>query len=67
MFAPRLPYGRRRQLLAATAFAAEPLPLKERWVYIPTNFAVVENVDKLESLLLERAHAAGYTHVMVTD
>ena len=52
--------------LAATAFAAEPLPLKERWVYIPTNFAVVENVDKLESLF-ERAHAAGYTHVMVTD
>ena len=52
--------------LAAAARAADTVDLKERWVYFPTNFAVVENVDKLAALF-ERAHASGYTHAFVTD
>ncbi len=52
--------------LAASASAAEELKLKERWIYFPTNFAVKENVDKLETLF-ERAGQSGYTHAFITD
>ncbi len=52
--------------LAAPAIAEEELKLKERWIYFPTNFQVVENVDKLESLF-QRAHQSGYTHAFVSD
>ncbi len=39
---------------------------KELWLYYPTNFAVDENVDKLEKIW-RRAAAAGYTHVLLGD
>ena len=42
------------------------LPAKERWIYIPTNFQVDENADKVIDLM-GRGAKAGYTHVFVID
>lgn len=39
---------------------------KERWVYLPANFQVDEEADRLIGLI-ERAAKAGYTHALVTD
>src|SRR5687768_13847125 len=49
-------------LLPANAGAAA----KERWVYVPTNFQVDTNADKIIALL-ERAAKASYTHALVAD
>lgn len=38
----------------------------ELWFYAAENLAVNERVDRLEAVL-RRAHAAGYTHVLISD
>ena len=43
-------------------FAAD----RELWLYCPTNLLVDENLTKLDALW-KRAHAAGYTHVLLAD
>jgi hypothetical protein len=48
---------------AASSFAEPP---RQLWVYCPTNLLVDANVDKLDHLW-QRAHAAGYTHVLLAD
>ena len=50
-------------ILAVTALGAEK---RELWLYKATNLLVDKNVDELATLL-ERAHAAGYTHMLLTD
>lgn len=50
-------------LLALPSPAAAPL---EQWVYVARNLWVDKNVDDLE-VLLKRAAAAGYTHVLLAD
>ena len=57
-----------RILIALLAFtvsatAAEKL---EKWIYKSTNLLVEKNVDELAALLT-RGHAAGYTHMLLTD
>src|SRR5581483_4469439 len=39
---------------------------RQLWVYCPTNLLVDANIDKLDALW-QRAHAAGYTHVLLAD
>lgn len=39
---------------------------KERWVYAPANYQVEAQADRIIALL-QRAKAAGYTHLLVTD
>lgn len=41
-------------------------PLKHRWVYVSTNLQVDASVPKVEAIL-RRAHAAGYTGVVLAD
>jgi hypothetical protein len=48
--------------LAAAATAGS----KERWVYIPANFQVDAEADRVIALL-DRAKTAGYTHAMLAD
>ncbi len=50
-------------VLATSAIAADK---RELWLYKATNLLVEKNVDELAALL-ERAHKAGYTHMMLTD
>jgi hypothetical protein len=50
-------------LTVATLTAAEP---RELWIYKATNLLVDKNVDELAGLL-EKAHAAGYTHMLLAD
>ena len=40
--------------------------LKKRWVYLPTNFQVPANVERLKGLL-DRAKSSGYTGALVAD
>src|SRR5262249_8089844 len=40
--------------------------LRDRWVYLPTNFQVSANVDKLKAIL-SRAKAAGYNGGVISD
>jgi hypothetical protein len=40
--------------------------LTKRWVYLPTNFQVTANVQKLKDLL-DRAKAAGYNGALIAD
>lgn len=49
--------------LCAPVFSAEKL---EKWLYKSTNMLVDKNVLELEQLL-ERGHAAGYTHMLLAD
>ena len=49
-------------LLTAFADAGE----KERWIYLPANFQVDAEADRVIGLL-ERAAKAGYTHALITD
>jgi len=51
-------------LLIASVTAAGPP--KERWIYVPTNFQVDANADKVIALL-ERGAKVGYTHMLVAD
>jgi len=46
--------------------SAHAQTFSERWVYLSTNFLVDKNVDEAVALL-DRAHKAGYTHVLVAD
>jgi hypothetical protein len=46
--------------------AAEPLDIRELWLYCPGNLLVDENIDRLEGIW-RRAAAAGYTHVLLGD
>jgi hypothetical protein len=46
--------------------AAEPLVLNDRLIYVMTNLATDQNVDKLGDLFA-RAHQAGYTGAVLTD
>lgn len=55
-----------RLLLAVACLFAFQATARERWVYLPTNFQVDENADKVIGLL-ERASKAGYTHALVAD
>lgn len=50
-------------LLFATSASAQTL---ERWVYVPANFLVPEQVTRVEKLMRE-ARRIGYTHVLVSD
>jgi hypothetical protein len=43
-----------------------PAATPQLWVYCPTNLLVDANLDKLD-VLWKRAHAAGYTHVLLED
>ena len=49
--------------LAGHAFAGEP---KERWVYVPSNYQVNEQADRVIALM-KRAKPLGYTHFLITD
>ncbi|HWE96402.1 MAG TPA: hypothetical protein VG269_20745 [Tepidisphaeraceae bacterium] len=46
------------------AARAEEKP--QLWLYYPTNLAVGENIDRLETIM-RRASAAGYTHLLLAD
>lgn len=70
-------FGVALALLAASAQATEPHAptdhpvvhghiLKERWVYISSNYQVDENVERV-SRILERAHAAQYNGALLAD
>src|SRR5215213_1658828 len=50
-------------LLSMALLSASP---KERWIYIPANFQVTDEVTRVEGLL-ERAAKAGYTHALFAD
>src|SRR2546422_11688938 len=50
-------------VLSCVAGRAAPL---ERWVYCSQNLWVDKNIDQLEALF-QRAHKAGYTHVLLAD
>lgn len=39
---------------------------KERWIYLPANFQVAAETERVEHLL-ERAAATGYTHALLQD
>jgi hypothetical protein len=54
-------------LLGLTACTfAENAPLQKRWIYVPSNLYVNDNVEILENLLT-RASKAGYNGVLFTD
>ena len=56
-------------VVAAAATAEEPRPSpawRKRWVFVPSNLYVRDNVEKLRTLLT-RARDAGYTGVYFTD
>jgi hypothetical protein len=56
-------------LVRIVAFLLACLPLAqatERWVYIPANYLVPAQVERVTGLL-KRARAAGYTHALLTD
>ena len=52
--------------VAALMFAATPGHALEKWLYVSTNLQVNEATDDLEKLM-ERASAAGYTHLLLAD
>lgn len=43
-----------------------PASALEKWIYVAQNLAVDKNIDELERLM-ERGHAAGYTHLLLAD
>ena len=52
-------------LLALSPLVARSAPL-ERWIYCSQNLWVDKNIDELAALF-QRAHKAGYTHVLLAD
>ena len=50
-------------LIAGSSQAAEKM---ERWIYLPANFQVAAEVERVNGLL-GRAVAAGYTHALLQD
>ena len=52
--------------LSIFPFAARAEPLRELWLYYPTNLLVDQNIDKLQEIW-SRAAKAGYTHILLGD
>src|SRR3989442_1339203 len=52
-------------LIGLSCVVCRAAPL-ERWIYCSQNLWVDKNVDQLEALF-QRAHKAGYTHVLLSD
>ncbi len=55
-------------LLAGSVHAADApaRPAPALWLYCPTNLLVDKNIDDLQALFV-RAHASGYTRVLISD
>jgi hypothetical protein len=56
----------RATLAAFLTLLCTPLAAKERWIYLPANFQVDAEADRVITFL-QRAKAAGYTHALLTD
>jgi hypothetical protein len=55
-----------RRLLLSFLLTLGASAAKERWVYLPANFQVDAEADRVIALLT-RARAAGYDHALISD